>query len=95
MWRFALLLGIMTLMGAPGSHYQQDKLMTSTNKIIYIGDTMCSWCWGISGELSQFAAAHEKDFPLLVIAGGLRPGTTEPIDNELAEFLQHLWKDVT
>ncbi|MGD1848214.1 MAG: DsbA family protein [Salibacteraceae bacterium] len=68
--------------------------MPSQNRIIYVGDPMCSWCWGISAELGKFAHKHQEDYPLLVIAGGLRPGTTDPMDEELTNFLQHHWAEV-
>lgn len=91
---FALLLTILLLTSSSGPQNLSDPLMNDQDRIIYVGDPMCSWCWGISQELTKFAEAHAAAYPLLVVAGGLRPGTTEPMDEELANFLEHHWQDV-
>ena len=43
-----------------------------TDRIIYIGDPMCSWCWGIAPELDRLQAW--TTLPFDVVVGGLRPG---------------------
>jgi len=44
----------------------QDK------SIIYIGDPMCSWCYGFGPEISKIKAEFpEVDFQ--IVMGGLRP----------------------
>lgn len=64
-------------------------------EIIYVGDPMCSWCWGIAPALDEVLAGR-PDLPLRVMAGGLRPGpAARPVDDELAEFLAHHWDDVS
>ena len=63
-------------------------------EILYVGDPMCSWCWGIAPALDAVTAGR-PDLPLTVIAGGLRPGpAARPLDDELAEFLRHHWDEV-
>jgi putative protein-disulfide isomerase len=60
--------------------------------IIYIGDPMCSWCYGFAPEITEVKQAlPEYDFKLAL--GGLRPGGTET-NADLGEFLSHHWKDV-
>lgn len=58
--------------------------------IIYVGDPMCSWCWGISPEVTKLA----EDYPVELIMGGLRPYQTEPMDQEMKAFLRHHWDEV-
>jgi putative protein-disulfide isomerase len=60
--------------------------------IIYIGDPMCSWCYGFAPEITELKEAlPEYEFKLVL--GGLRPAGTETND-DLGEFLAHHWKDV-
>ena len=64
-------------------------------KIIYVGDPMCSWCWGIAPGLMQLKEhfAKEKiDFEIIV--GGLRPGGGDAWDDKMKEFLKHHWQEV-
>ncbi len=67
----------------------------AVREIIYVGDPMCSWCWGIAPALDE-VRSRRPDLPLQVMAGGLRPGpAARPVDDELAEFLAHHWDDVS
>ena len=65
----------------------QDKI-----NIIYIGDPMCSWCYGFSPEITK-VKEHYKDIDFKLVMGGLRPFGKEKI-NEMANFLTHHWEDV-
>lgn len=64
-----------------------------TNEIIYVGDPMCSWCWGISNHLKKLKA-HFSNFKFTVVVGGLRPGGGDPWDDQFKNFLKHHWKEV-
>lgn len=69
--------------------------MSDSQDIIYIGDPMCSWCWGISEELKhvqQFARHHKINFNIMV--GGLRPGGGQAWDDEFKDMLKHHWQQV-
>jgi len=68
--------------------------MKSMYEIIYVSDPMCSWCWGFSPVIKQIRDAYNDKFPVRIIMGGLRPGTTEPMDDEMKKFISHHWKDV-
>ena len=63
-------------------------------EIIYVGDPMCSWCWGISNHLKALKD-HYKDYPFRVVLGGLRPGGGEAWDERMKDFLKHHWAEVT
>ncbi|WP_051568412.1 DsbA family protein [Crocinitomix catalasitica] len=69
-----------------------DWLETEENTIIYIGDTMCSWCYGFAPELDKFISNH-KDYKVRIVNGGLRPGNTEKI-NTMSDFLKSHWVEI-
>lgn len=69
-----------------------DWLNDKNDALIYIGDTMCSWCHGISPELDQLKKDHpEMDFRLIM--GGLRPYNTEKAI-DMADFLKSHWVEI-
>ena len=54
---------------------QQEKEYLHDMALIYIGDPMCSWCWGSSDVVKEArASALEKGIQFSAIVGGLRPG---------------------
>ena len=61
----------------------------------YIGDPMCSWCWGISpivSEVAAFCAAEGIEFSVTV--GGLRAGGGDPWNEKFKEFLRMEWRHI-
>lgn len=64
-------------------------------RIFYIADPMCSWCWGFSPVIGQIAQRFGAIAPIRVVAGGLRPGTTTPMDQAFAQSLRTHWEHVT
>ncbi len=71
------------------------QLERSTREIIYVGDPMCSWCWGIAPELDELAR-RRPELPMRVVVGGLRPGpNAEVVDARMAGYLERHWREVT
>ncbi|MEL6535991.1 MAG: DsbA family protein [Bacteroidota bacterium] len=66
---------------------------TPEKEIIYVGDPMCSWCWGISNHL-QDLKKHFSDVPFSLVVGGLRPGGGDPWNDQMKDFLKHHWHEV-
>jgi putative protein-disulfide isomerase len=60
--------------------------------IIYIGDPMCSWCYGFAPEITKVKEAF-PDHEFKLVVGGLRPGGTET-NADLADFLEHHWREI-
>ncbi len=61
----------------------------------YIGDPMCSWCWGISptvGAVEAFCEAEGIEFSITM--GGLRPGGGDPWNAEFKSFLRNEWQHI-
>ncbi len=62
-------------------------------EFIYVGDPMCSWCWGFSPVMERLA--ERFGFPTLLIVGGLRPGpASEVLDDRMRRFLEHHWVEI-
>lgn len=61
-------------------------------KLIYVGDPMCSWCYGFSDELTK-VVDHYPELELEMVMGGLRPYNTQSMA-DLKDFLSHHWEDV-
>ena len=61
--------------------------------LIYIGDPMCSWCYGFSPEITKAKEELESTVDFLLIMGGLRPNGTETMA-DLGDFLKEHWDHV-
>jgi putative protein-disulfide isomerase len=81
---FSTLISIITLINIPS--------MGQTDSIIYIGDPMCSWCYGFAPEVDRLVADH-AEIRLILIMGGLRINGTEKM-SELSSFLKAHWEEV-
>ena len=64
-------------------------------EVIYVGDPMCSWCWGISPQLNQLKeTARENQISYQIVLGGLRPGGGDEWNEDFKNFLKHHWEEV-
>ncbi len=68
--------------------------MTSADlELVYVGDPMCSWCWGFAPVLDGLQRAF--DIPLRVVVGGLAPGgAASALDQDLGQTIAHHWHEV-
>lgn len=71
---------------------QNETSLEKTLKLIYIGDPMCSWCYGFAPEIDAIYKNY-KDIPLEIVLGGLRPNSQQKIA-ELKEFLKEHWIEI-
>jgi putative protein-disulfide isomerase len=65
-----------------------------TRQLIYVGDPMCSWCWGFAPVKRQIETLCEGRAEVSLVVGGLHPFTTEPQDDARKTFLREHWEDV-
>ncbi len=65
----------------------------NVNKLIYITDPLCSWCYGFSPEISKVIEHFGDQLEFDLIMGGLRPFNTETM-TQLGEFLGKHWQQV-
>lgn len=62
--------------------------------VLYFGDPMCSWCWGFTPVLQAIHAAVQGRAEVHMVMGGLRPGTVDPWDQEMRDYIRHHWQQV-
>ena len=55
---------------------------------------MCSWCWGISEVIEQLRNRYQSQMRFKLVLGGLRPGETEPLNDNQVAFLDNRWREV-
>lgn len=73
----------------------QALVKASVPTVRYIGDPMCSWCWGISPvlkEVESYCRSRNVDFSVYV--GGLRPGGGDEWALPFKNFLRHEWENI-
>lgn len=59
--------------------------------LIYVGDPMCSWCWGFAPEIESLAG----EYPVEVVVGGLRPGPmAQELEDRMADSLSNHWVEI-
>ena len=64
--------------------------------IHYIGDPMCSWCWGLSNSVSALEAfARENGYRFVLTNGGLRAGGGDPWNAAFKAFLRQEWEHIS
>ncbi|MEM9895321.1 MAG: hypothetical protein AAF789_03035 [Bacteroidota bacterium] len=84
----------------PSSILELEKIdgsgFTTKTEIIYVGDPMCSWCWGISPELKKLQEALPRNrVSFKILVGGLRPGGGDRWDAQMKFFLRDHWEHVS
>lgn len=62
-------------------------------KLIYVGDPMCSWCYGFGKEMTELMAMH-PELPLDIVVGGVRAGATDVLDDDGKQFRLAHWERV-
>lgn len=68
--------------------------MTAKPTLIYVGDPLCSWCYGYAPEIAYIKNKYKEELDFKLIMGGLRPYTEEPMDVEMKEMLRGHWVEV-
>lgn len=62
-------------------------------QLVFIGDPMCSWCYGFGKELSKLMSAL-PDAKLDIVVGGVRAGATDILDDAGKQFRLSHWARV-
>ncbi|MBN3753640.1 DsbA family protein [Paraburkholderia sp. Tr-20389] len=62
-------------------------------KLIFVGDPMCSWCYGFGKEMSAIAQSM-PDLEVQVVVGGMAAGSTQVLDDAAKQFRLTHWARV-
>ena len=62
-------------------------------KLLYVGDPMCSWCYGFGKEMTALAALH-PGLALEIVVGGVRTGVNDILDDTGKNFRLGHWARV-
>jgi putative protein-disulfide isomerase len=68
-------------------------MSTAQQSLLYVGDPMCSWCYGFAVPLAAVLDAFPQ-CPVDLIMGGLRAYNTQCMDEPLKDSLRHHWAQV-
>lgn len=73
-----------------GSLKKKGKLL-----VRYLGDPMCSWCWGISPAINSLASwCDTSGIDFLITMGGLRAGGGDAWNEGFRDFLRNEWQHI-
>ena len=65
-----------------------------TKQVIYVGDPMCSWCWGFAPIKRRIEEQCRDRAEVSLVVGGLWPFTEEPQDEARKTFLREHWAEI-
>jgi len=65
-----------------------------TNKLYYIHDPMCSWCWGFHPVLQQLENQLADNIKIEYLLGGLAADSALPMPEKMQTFLQKTWRTI-
>ncbi len=68
--------------------------MSSTNKLYYVYDPMCSWCWGYKPMWNQIKQALPDEVEIIYVLGGLAPDSDEPMPEIMQQQIASYWKKI-
>jgi len=79
-----------------GSHGKNETTFNIKQaELFYVGDPMCSWCWGMSDELKKVQEFCTKEgIKFSVVLGGLRIGGGDAWNDEFKGFLRNEWQNI-
>lgn len=72
-----------------------SSMINAGKRVIYVGDPMCSWCYGIApvvAELQSYCDTNDIQFEIIV--GGLRSGGGDQWNAQFQSFLRHEWQKI-
>lgn len=64
-------------------------------EIIYIGDPMCSWCYGFTNVIQAIRGEYANRAKVTLVMGGLRPDGTHVVDDRYRDFLRGHWQEIS
>ncbi len=69
-------------------------MQTLMKELIYVGDPMCSWCYGFAGAKKKLEDQCAGRAVTTLVVGGLHTDWTEPQNAERKKFLDSHWREI-
>jgi len=63
--------------------------------LYYIGDPMCSWCWGFQPTFESIIEMLPPHIDVQYVMGGLAKDTGEPMPIDTQNYIKKQWESVT
>ena len=67
----------------------------SVNKLIYVHDPMCSWCWGYKPTWQKLESALANILPIEYRIGGLAADSDQTMSADMQLHLQGIWQNIS
>ncbi|WP_428025865.1 DsbA family protein [Arcobacter sp.] len=64
------------------------------NKLYYIHDPMCSWCYAFKKDYDKLKKRLPSNIEVINIVGGLAKDTNEPMPKEMQEKIASIWHEI-
>ncbi len=64
------------------------------NRLYYVHDPMCSWCWGFTDTWQQLRANLPEQIEVIRLLGGLAPDTDAPMPEAMQRSIINTWHRV-
>lgn len=68
--------------------------MSTSIKLYYVYDPMCSWCWGYKPIWEQIEQAVHDKVDIKYLLGGLAPDSDIPMPLEMQQQIASYWKKI-
>lgn len=68
--------------------------MSTNNKLYYVYDPMCSWCWGYKPVWHKVSQQLESKIEIQYVLGGLAPDSDQPMPEEMQRQIASYWKKI-
>ena len=68
--------------------------MSSTSRLFYIHDPMCSWCYAFNRSWAALRRDLPAQIEVVYVVGGLAPDTTEPMPLVVRTMVQQAWQRI-
>lgn len=77
-----------------GEGISVEEVQQLEDSILYFGDPLCSWCWGIAPALNRLYRQYSPRLEFRLIMGGLRPGGGDSWNQKFRSYLHNHWEHV-
>lgn len=71
-----------------------NQELTVLSELIYIGDPMCSWCYGLSPAIQKLYEKYHGKVKMTLKMGGLHPGNDYIVTEAYKNFLIGHWSEI-